>query len=63
MRMKNENGCPLSRETYSYCFGDGGFHNHYDQIPTEHVCSDEMFRYLEEHECPRPYPEDWYLIE
>ncbi|GFH53350.1 hypothetical protein CTEN210_09826 [Chaetoceros tenuissimus] len=61
LKYAHENGCTWTRETYSYCFHKDGLRGDFEQIPTEHTCSDEIFRYLREHNCPRPNPEDWQI--
>lgn len=55
----HQNGCPLTQDTYAFCFSEDGMNYYGTKIPTKHECSDEIFEYLQEHDCPRPHPSDW----
>ena len=58
----HENGCPWTKETYAHCFSEVGLDGQFNEIPTEHTCSDEIIEYLREHNCPQPQPSDWRNI-
>ncbi|GFH53335.1 hypothetical protein CTEN210_09811 [Chaetoceros tenuissimus] len=46
LKYAHENGCPWSKETYARCFSEAGLDGEYEQIPTDHQCSDEIIGYL-----------------
>lgn len=57
----HESGCQWTKETYAYCFG-AGLSDYYHEIPTQYKCSDEIFNYLRDNNCPPPEPSDWQMI-
>ena len=61
----HENGCTWTKRTYATCFDleNGlGLTGIYAQIPTQHECSDEIFNYILEQNCPQPDPSDWQIL-
>lgn len=61
----HENGCTWTKRTYATCFDleNGlGLTGIYAQIPTQHECSDEIFNYIQEQNCPQPDPSDWQIL-
>ena len=60
----HENGCPWTATTYAYCFDEPEMDEDDDYIvPTEYKCLEEIFDYLEEHDCPKPDDDDWGSID
>ncbi|GFH53307.1 hypothetical protein CTEN210_09783 [Chaetoceros tenuissimus] len=64
LRYAHESGCPWTKETYAFCFGNGGLDDEYIEIPTKTdiVRSEEIFQYIEDNNCPKPGPHDWNII-
>ncbi|GFH53304.1 hypothetical protein CTEN210_09780 [Chaetoceros tenuissimus] len=59
------NGCVWTKRTFAMCFDleNGlGLAGTYVQIPTQHECSDEIFNYILEQNCPQPDPSDWQIL-
>ena len=59
LKYTHENGCPWTGEIHPYCFGKDDFHGEYEQIPTLHLCSDKISRYLQEYKWLLPHPSGW----
>ncbi|GFH53316.1 hypothetical protein CTEN210_09792 [Chaetoceros tenuissimus] len=61
LKYAHENGCPWSKETYAYCFSEDGLDAEYYDFPNpdDIECSEEIFEYLQEHNCPQPAQSDW----
>jgi hypothetical protein len=63
LKYAHENGCPWNKETYAFCFSEDGLETEYDNIPTKNEieCSEEIFQYIEDNNCPKPDPNDWNI--
>lgn len=64
LKYAHENGCMWSKATYAYCYdSEDGLDGQYREVPTMFESSDEIVEYLNAHNCPKPDPSDWNIIE